>query len=82
MGDNPYEVVVSGPRVERRVFLFRNVEELWKFQRGLEARLLHDEYALEAVMSERRTGRDRRSVRRGPDDRRAQITASALKFRS
>lgn len=60
---------VDGPGYEREVHAFKDEGEISEFQRTYEARLLTDGWML-AASQERRSGRDRRSNKRGTDRRR------------
>ena len=54
----------------RRAVVFANEDELLDFQRELEAQLLHDGFALERAITDRRTMPDRRRQQRGGRNRR------------
>jgi hypothetical protein len=60
---------VDGPGYEREVHAFKDEAAVGEFQRSYESRLLADGWVLGASQ-ERRSGRDRRTDRRGPDRRR------------
>jgi hypothetical protein len=66
----PYlQLAIAGPQGHRRTLRFDREEELEEFQRDHEQQLMIDGWHLEGMDVERRSGRDRRKLSRGPERR-------------
>lgn len=66
----PYlQLAIAGPQGLRRTLRFDREEELQEFQRDHEQQLMKDGWHLEGMDLERRSGRDRRKMSRGPERR-------------
>ena len=66
----PYlQLAIAGPHGHRRTLRFDREADLQAFQRDHEQQMINDGWRLEGVDVERRSGRDRRRVARGPDRR-------------